>query len=162
MVLISVFICGCGSDNSSMSDVLTAEEKEQIEAEIRQTVEDYVEAVKAKDLEGMLSFWSDSDDFLLAGDGSIFGGYEKWSGWLIKRNKNDVVDEWLYWHNTDIHVNVLARNAAAYTMNFEDAFIEGGETRTVKGCWTYVFRKSELGWQVVVSNGTHTGIKWDE
>lgn len=117
-------------------------------------------AAKSKDVEGMLSFWSDSEDFIHAGDGSIFGGYEKWSNWM--RSKNDEIDEWLYWNNTDIHVIVLARNAAAYTMNFEFAFIEGGETRKVKGSWTYVFRKTQSSWQVVMSNGTHIGLSYDE
>ena len=59
-------------------------------------------------------------------------------------------------------VGMLSRNAAAYTMNFENAFIENGETRTVTGSWTYVLRKSDLGWQVVMSNGTHIGLSYDE
>jgi ketosteroid isomerase-like protein len=153
---------GCNIDNSSRLEVLTEEEKEQIELEILQTVEDYVEKVKSRDLEGILSFWSDSEDFIHAGDGSIFGGYEKWSNWIRRHITNDAIEEYLYWNNTDIHVIVLARNAAAYTMNFENAFMENSETRKVTGSWTYVFRKSESCWQVVMSNGTHIGLSYDE
>jgi len=125
--------------NSSRSEELSEEEKEQIELEILQTVEDYVEEVKSRDLEGILSFWSDSEDFIHAGDGSIFGGYEKWSNWIRMGIKNDVVDEYLYWNNTDIHVIVLARNAAAYIMNFDNAFIENGETRILNSSRTLGF-----------------------
>ena len=161
-MLFFVLLMGCGNDNSSGSEELTDESKEQIEIEIRQTVDDYFENVKSKNLEAMLSFWSDSEDFIHAADGRVFGGYEKWSNWLIDQNKKDTFEEWLYWNNSDIHVIVLSRDAAAYTMNFENAFIENGETRKVTGSWTYVFRKSELGWKVVMSNGTHVGLSYDE
>ena len=153
---------GCNSDNSSQSTELPEEVKKKIDLEIRQRVDDYFENVKSKDIEGMLSFWSDSEDFIHAGDGRIFGDYNKWSNWLKNRNRKGTVDEWLYWNNTDIHIIVLSRNAAAYTMNFENAFIENGKTRKVTGSWTYVFRKSESGWQVVMSNGTHIGLSYDE
>ena len=65
-------------------------------------------------------------------------------------------------NGSDIHAIVLSRDAAAYTMNFENAFIENVETHKVTGSWTYVFRKSELGWKVVMSNGTHVGLSYDE
>ena len=161
-MLFFVLLMGCGNDNSSGSEELTDESKEQIEIEIRQTVDDYFENVKSKNLEAMLSFWSDSEDFIHAADGRVFGGYDKWSNWLIDQNKKDTFEEWLYWNNSDIHVIVLSKDAAAYTMNFENSFVENGETRKVTGSWTYVFRKSELGWQVVMSNGHHIGLSYDE
>lgn len=114
------------------------EEREQIDREIRQTVSDYFEAAKAKDVEKLLSFWSDSEDFVIAGDGNVLGGYDKWAAWLVA--KMDQIDKWIYWNVDDIHVTILSRNAAAYTMNFDYSFIEQGETREVNGSWTYVFR----------------------
>lgn len=161
-MLFFVLLMGCNIDNSSRSEGLTDESKVQIELEIRQTVDDYFENVKSKNLEAILSFWSDSEDFIHAGDGSVFGGYEKWSSWLKDMNNKGTVEEWLYWNKSDIHVIVLSKDAAAYTMNFESAFIENGETRTFTGSWTYVFRKSESKWKVVMSNGTHIGLSYDE
>lgn len=158
-VFMSVLMLGCGGGRRASPDTLSAEEKEQIEREIRRTVDEYFEAVKSKDLPNILSFWSNSEDFVHAGDGRIFGGYQEWSSWL--KNNIDGADEWLYWNNTDIHVLVLARNAACYTMNFENAAIRNRETQEVRGSWTYVFRKAESGWQVVHSNGTHIGWSYD-
>lgn len=135
-----------------------AADKAQIEQEIRETVQNYVAAVKAGDLPRILAFWGDFEDFVHAGDGRVFGNHEKWTTWL----SNNLPDEWLYWNNSDIHVSVLARNAAAYTMNFEASFIKDGETQKVTGSWTYVFRKTSAGWQVVQSNGTHVGWSYDE
>ena len=57
-------------------------EKEEITAEIIEVVDKYIEAVTSNDLEKTLAFWSDSDEFIHAGDGSIIGGYAEWSSWL--------------------------------------------------------------------------------
>lgn len=159
-IFISIIIFGCSDDHSSLTEELSAEEKEQIKLEIKRTVEDYIESVTSKDIESAISFWSNSEDFIHAGDGRVFGGYKKWINKM--RSYNDATDKWLYWNNTDIHVIVLDRNAAAYTTNFENASIVGGDTLEVKGSWTYVFRKSESGWQVVTSNGHHIGLSYYE
>lgn len=161
-LFLVAMIIGCKNENPIQSDVLTPKEKEQIELEVRQRVDDYFEDVQSRDIKGTLSFWSNSEDFIHAGDGSIFGNYDKWSNWLLDRYKKGTVEKYLYWENSDIHVIVLSKDVAAYTMNFKNAFIENGETRKVTGSWTYVMRKSELGWQVVVSNGTHIGLSYDE
>jgi hypothetical protein len=159
-IFISIIIFGCSDDNSSLTDELSTEEKELIKLEIKRTMDDYIQSVTSKDFEIMTSFWSNSEDFIHAGDGRVFGGYEKWINKM--RSYNDATDEWLYWKNTNIHVIVLARNAAAYTTNFEYASIVGVDTLEVKGSWTYVFRKSKSGWQVVTSNGHHIGLSYYE
>lgn len=142
------------------SETISEADRARVEREVRQAVVDYVEAVKAKDLPRILSFWGDFDDFVHAGDGRIFGDHDKWTSWLKENTKN--TDEWLYWNNTDIHVAVLAQDAAAYTTNFENSYVEDGETHKVTGSWTYVLRKTEAGWQVVHSNGHHIGFSYDE
>jgi ketosteroid isomerase-like protein len=154
-----LLFAGCNGDHSLGSHGLTEKLKGQIELEIRQRVDDYFQA---KDVEAMLSFWSDSEDFIHAGDGRIYGGYEKWSNWIKNWNREGNIDQVLYFNRSDIHVVVLSEDAAAYTMNFEWSFVQNGETRIVPGSWTYVFRKSDLGWQVVMSNGTHIGFSYDE
>ena len=146
---------------AASGEPLTAADRARIESEVRQRVSDYVEAVMAKDLPRILSFWGDFDDFVHAGDGRVFGDHEAWTKWL--KENTDKTDEWLYWNNSEIHVAVLARDSAAYTMNFENSFVEDGETRTVTGSWTYVLRKTDAaGWQVVHSNGHHVGFRYDD
>ncbi len=155
MLLAAVALSACAP---TAPQAVTAADKSQIEQDVRETVENYVEAIKAGDLPLILAFWGDFEDFIHAGDGRVFGNHEKWTTWI----SNNLPDEWLYWNNSDIHVSVLARNAAAYTMNFEVSFIKDGETVKITGSWTYVFRKTSAGWQVVQSNGTHVGWSYDE
>ena len=122
----------------SAAQTMSNAERSRIEQEIRQTVQNYVEVVKAKELPKIVAFWGDFDDFVHAGDGRVFGDRAKWTAWIA----NNLPDRWLYWNNSDIHVAVLAPNAASYTMNFENSFVKDGETRKVTGSWTYVFRKT--------------------
>jgi len=42
------------------------------------------------------------------------------------------------------------------------AWVKGGQTQEVTGSWTYGFRKTSVGWQVVQSNGTHIGLSYDD
>lgn len=154
-LLAAVALSACAP---AAPQAVTAADKSQIEQDVRETVEDYVEAVKAGELPLILAFWGGFEDFIHAGDGRVFGNHEKWTTWI----SNNLPDEWLYWNNSDIHVAVLGPNAAAYTMNFEASFIKDGETQKVTGSWTYVFRKTSAGWQVVQSNGTHVGLSYDQ
>ena len=135
---------------------LTNEDKSRIEAEVRETVDHYIEAVKAGDMEEMSRFWGDFDDFIHAGDGRVFGDRDKWISWM----RNNSADEFVSWENSNIHVAVLATNAASYTTDFETLSITGGEEFRVTGSWTYVLRKANGRWSVVHSNGRHNEFSY--
>ena len=161
MILIIIFTLSClNTGIAGIDNILAVTEKKQIESEIKQTVENYIKAVSSKDIEGILSFFSDSEDFLHAGDGTIFGGYEKWANWM----KNWVKEsgEFLYYNHDDIHVIVLSKNAAACTYQFDMAFKEKGEIKKNKGCWTFVFRWTGSDWKVITSNGAHIGWSYED
>ena len=125
LLIFALFVLSCTpyKEKTSKFDVLSKEVKEQIELEVRQRVDDYFEDVQSKDIKGMLSFWSNSEDFIHAGDGSIFGNYDKWSNWLLDRYNKGTVEKWLYWKNSDIHVIVLSKDAAAYTIITRTTFL---------------------------------------
>ena len=156
-ILLILFLTGCSSKESLQTELSNAE-KEEIRAEIIQIVDDYYEAVTSNDIERILTFWSSSDEFIHAGDGSIFGGYKEWSSYLRGWTKPDRI--WLFWNNKDIHVVVIDKVAASYTMNFENSFIEKSDTVRVKGSWTFVFRKEGSEWKVIASNGMHKGFTY--
>ena len=155
LILVAAF---CLLAASVSAQTMSNAERGEIEREVRQTVSHYVEAVQAGDLPNMLTFWGDFDDFVHAGDGRIFGDHDKWTTWIAE----NLPERWEYWNNSEIHVAVLADNAASYTMNFETAFWKEGEKVESTGSWTYVFRKTVAGWQVVQSNGHHIGFSYED
>lgn len=102
----------------------------------------------------MFDFWSDSEDFVFAGDRKILGGYEAWVD--VLNQWAETTDRYLYWNNSNIKIEVLSRNAACYTMEFDNERISAaGDTLNTKGSWTYVFKKYDDGWRVIQTNGTH-------
>ena len=147
--LCSLFFSGCINKSE-----LTEKEAAIIENQIKVRVEEYIESVKVLDFESMLDFWSDSKDFVYAGDGRVLGGYKEWHASM--KNFVQTTKQVLSWNNQNIHIKALSDNAASYTMEFEVSFIGvKGDTSHVKGAWTYVFEKSNGKWKVIHTNGTH-------
>jgi ketosteroid isomerase-like protein len=135
---------------------LSSAQEDQIKTEVRQTLTDYFNAFTSGDMEKTYAFWGDFDDFIHAGDGRVFGDRDKWLAWIDGNRP----DEYISWNHSDIHVAVLAADAASYTMNFEVVSKTGGEEATVTGSWTYVLRKTNDGWRAVHSNGKHNEFSY--
>lgn len=162
-VITTIFLwfqLGCTNNNSELSTELSFAEKEQIKLEIQSTLEDYTIYAQSKNVKQILSFWSNSADFIHAGDGEIFGDYKKWESFVIDITPK--IEEWIYWRYFNFNTIVLSRKAAACTVELEYAFMMDGEKHEVKGSWTYVFRKNANDWQVVTDNGTHIPINIDD
>jgi ketosteroid isomerase-like protein len=156
LLLAILILCAMTTLLQAHEPTLTVTDKARIEAEVRQTVADYIAMVLAGDYETAYEFWGDFDDFIHAGDGRIFGDHDSWIAWMA----NHQPDEFQSWKNTDIHIAVLASNAAAYTMNFETVVVTNGEEARTTGSWTYVMRKTDAGWRVVHSNGKHNEFSY--
>ena len=152
---LALVLTGCGA-NDSPGMILSAEDRARIEAEVRQALDDYAALGVAGDQEQAAAFWGDFDDFIHAGDGRVFGDREAWVAWMAANQP----DETLSWEYSDVHVAVLARNAASYTANFEVVNVVGGEEETITGSWTWVLRKTDGGWRVVHSNGKHNEFSY--
>ena len=151
VALSATFITRCDRQDRSQ---VTDQQRDRIVAEVQQRLDQYAAAVTRKDVEAMLSFWSDSDDFVFAGDGSILGGFDAWAP--VTRRDNDETQRWLYWNWRNVHILPLSLDAASATVEFEYSKISlQGNTVSGKGAWTYVLRRDVEGWKVVQSNGTH-------
>lgn len=123
-------------------------------SEVRDRLDKYAAANTKKDLDAILSFWSDSDDFVFAGDGTILGGFDRWAA--VARNDVDQTDRWNYWNWENMHILPLSRDAASVTLEFEyEKVVVQVETVRGYGSWTYVMKRTETGWQVYQANGHH-------
>lgn len=153
-LFLSFYLCNLCLSGCMEKNELTEQEAAIIENQIRVRVEKYIESVKALDFDSMLDFWSDSKDFVYAGDGRVLGGYKEWHARM--KDFVQTTQRVLFWSNQNIHIKALSDNAASYTMDFEVDFIGvKGDTSHVKGAWTYVFEKTNGKWKVIHTNGTH-------
>ena len=142
-----------GCTNNS-TEVLTEQEKATITEEVEARYVDYIDAYKQLDLERMLDFWANTEGFVVATDGTIVVGYDKFSIQIKDSISN--TDKVNYAEQNDPHVYVLARDAASYAIELRYSFtMKSGDTINVKGSFMYVFKKFDDTWRIVHCAGTH-------
>jgi ketosteroid isomerase-like protein len=146
--LFGLALCGCSAAESGFDQA----QRELVVAEVQQRLDDYATAVTSRDIDAILSFWSDS--LVFAGGGSILGGYEEWAP--IARQDNELAQQWMHWTWDNVHILPLSPDAASATLEFEyEKILAAGDTVTGYGSWTYVLKKGPDGWQVHHGNGHH-------
>lgn len=128
--------------------------REQVTEQIRIVLDGYRKAMLTRDYKAMLAFWSDSEDFVFAGDGRILGGSQAWKAETTRHYESTGKWEQLDWQS--VHILPISESAASATLEFRSRWIDTkGATHNVRGAWTYVFMKTNGIWKVVHTNGTH-------
>ena len=69
---------------------------QQVTDEIQDVLDGYRIAMLSRDYETMLSFWSNSKDFVFAGDGRILGGFDAWKAETTRHYENTSSSEFNY------------------------------------------------------------------
>ena len=146
-----VFLGGCSPGEWSPLDETT---QELVVSEVMERLDQYASDVTSKNLGAILSFWSDSGDFVFAGDGVVFGGFEDWAA--VAKDDNDQTDTWNHWRWSEVNILPLSRHVASVTLEFDyEKVLLTGETARGSGSWTYVMARTDSGWQVLHGNGHH-------
>jgi len=149
-----VVLCGLLGCASPAPTQLDEAQRQLVIREVQQRLDQYAAAVTGKELDAILSFWSDSDDFVFAGDGSILGGFNQWAA--LAKQDNEQAERWVYWNWRNVHILPLSRDAASATLEFEyEKVLLQGDTVQGHGSWTYVMKRTDAGWQVYQGNGHH-------
>jgi hypothetical protein len=133
---------------------MDADTAKAIESEIRIVLDGYRKAMLTRDYESMIGFWSDSEDFVFAGDGRILGGIEAWKAQTTADYEN--TESWEIWDWQNVQILPLSQEAASATVEYRFRWVDNESvTWNSRGAWTYVFRKEGDDWKVVQTNGTH-------
>jgi ketosteroid isomerase-like protein len=142
---------GCGPD---IDQTLSENERKAVAEAVTNRVEAYVNSMKDLDIDKMLSFWADSENFVKAGDGFLLVGYEKFAA--LQREKMSKVATVKYVNTMNPNIYVLAKDAASFSFEFEWSMTgTSGDIMNSKGSWTYVFKKFGDEWKVIHSTGSH-------
>ena len=133
---------------------MTEQEKAEVAEGVSAAVSGYVEAIKQLDYEAAGEFWANVEDFVIAGDGALTAGYDAWMSQV-----KGTIDATAQVNSIEVfnpHIYVLARDAAAYSMEFAWSMTSTeGDPSNAHGSWTYVFKHLDGRWRVVHSAGTH-------
>ena len=154
LITILVIFVFHATASVAIGDEMDADTARNVESSIRNVLDGYREAMLTRDYESMIGFWSDSDDFVFAGDGRILGGIDAWKAQTTADYEN--TESWEIWDWQNVQVLPLSPEAASATVEFRFRWVDNeGSTWNSRGAWTYVFRLEEDGWKVVQTNGTH-------
>jgi len=131
--------------------------RQAVQDEIERALDGYRDAILSRDYDAMLGFWSDSDQFVFAGDGRILGGSDAWEAEMPRHYDGTL--GWEQWDWQSVHILPLSESSASATLESRFRWVDvDGATHNSRGAWTCVFLKSNGAWKVAHTNGTHIGL----
>ena len=153
LILVLCFTFGC-QKAEEVAKELSDQEKEEIARAVEERFADYVDAMKKMDLERMINFWADTEEFVVASDGLLAVGYDNFANRMREFVSNTAeVTSFEFWNP---HVYILSNDAASLSNEFKWSLIDkDGNKVNAKGSYMYVFKKFDEVWKVVHSAGTH-------
>ncbi len=135
---------------------LSAAETVQIKSDIIKRSEKHASDLENLDYEAVMTFYADTSDFIVFGDGYYWGDYLTVDG-LWK----DILGEggWkkmLKWDLQNHKVYVFSKDAASYLVEFDHAHLdEKSDTIRSAGCFTYGMQKIDGVWKAVTAHVSH-------
>ncbi len=143
------------STSCSTNEEISDSEKQLIIEALQSRLDDYADAFKQKDLDRMLSFWSNDPDFAYAFDGSLSTNYDSVIAIRIG-NHLPKVQEVPYFDFNLESGNVFSDEAASVAAKSDWAqVLTTGDTVRARATMVLVFKKKNGEWSVVQSSGTH-------
>lgn len=154
IALLSFLIC-LGSCENRINNELTEQEKNHIIQEIETLMNDVYNPENAG-FDKLISIKANKDGYLFASTGKII--HTEFSSYEAKTKENfKTIGGVLDLKITKMFVYPLSINSASCTFEAGVKFISpAGDTISTKGCWTYVFKRFDVGWKVIHENGAHS------
>lgn len=163
MLLLSVIVLfSC----RQKEEKLTAAEIEQIKNDIIKRSEKHATDLENLDYRSVMTFYADTDDFYMFGDGYYWGDYKTVDGVWKDILGKDGWKKMIKWDLKNHKVHVFSNNTASYLVEFDHEHIEqNGDTARSSGCFSYGMKKMDGEWKAVTVHVTHipertTDEKW--
>ncbi len=150
-VAVVLLASGCIPPPEAEMDAAT---KEAVRSAVEERVLGYFQAMRDSDLEYMLGYYADSDDFVYADFGNPTLGYDDYADFL-----RGFVESGMSITSLEVdppHIVVLSSSVASSSFEYSWTMADAeGNSLSAVGAWTYVFKKIDGVWQVVHSTGAH-------
>jgi uncharacterized protein (TIGR02246 family) len=144
-------LSGCASPPEAVFDSAA---KEEVRSAVEDRIQGYIQAVRDLNLDYMLDFFDNSEDFVFDDHGSPPIGYEEYAEVLreFAESGMTVTSEDM----SPLQTVVLGPGAAScgfeYSWTMEDS---EGNTVSAEGTWIYVMKNTDGVWRAVHSTGMH-------
>lgn len=152
LVFIVIGLIGCNQKEERLS----AAELEQIKIDIVKRSEKHANDLENLDHKSVMSFYENTQDFIVFGDGYYWGDYITMDGVWKDILGKDGWKKMLKWDLKNHQVYVFSKNAASYLVEFDHEHIQqNGDTARSSGCFTYGMQKIGGVWKAVTVHVTH-------
>lgn len=132
----------------------------QIKSDIIKRSEKLTQALRDLDYKGIMSFYADTDDFVVFGDGYYWGDYKTIDG--IWKDFTTYVQKMLKWDLYNPKIHVFSKDVASCLVEFYNERIEyGGDTTKGHGCLSFAMQKINGDWKAVTMHVTHNYNVYD-
>jgi ketosteroid isomerase-like protein len=114
----------------------------------------HLDLMMAGEVEEALGYFVNSPDLVYASDGSMVIGWDAVAD--LMRNAMEGIGEWIAIDLYEPQVYVLGPDAATISVRFEERFVAvTGDSTTVRGNWTVVWKRFSDGWKAVQIGAAH-------
>ena len=149
--LFGLTLSGCNQKNETLS----TSEIAQIKNDIINRSEKHANDLENLDYKSVMTFYANTEDFVVFGDGYYWGDYLTMDGiW-----KDILVGGWkkmLRWDLKNHKVHVFSKDAASYLVEFDHEHIDqNGDTVRSSGCFTYGMQRINGEWKAVTAHVSH-------
>jgi hypothetical protein len=135
---------------------LSSAEIAQIKNEIIIRSEKHASDLENLDYQAVMTFYADTSDVIIFGDGYYWGDYLTMDGVWKSFLGEDGWKKMLKWDLQNHKVHVFAENAASYLVEFDHEHLDSkGDTIRSSGCFTYGMQKISGEWKAVTAHVSH-------
>ncbi len=160
--ILFLFVLSLSNCNQK-EDKLSASELEQIKSEIIKRSEKHASDLENLDYKSVMSFYANTQDFIVFGDGYYWGDYLTMDGVWKSILGNGGWKKMLKWDLKNHKVYAFSPDAASYLVEFDHEHIEpNGDTARSSGCFTYGMQKIKGDWKAVTAHVTHIPERTDD
>ena len=153
IICLTLLFAGCGGEGPPPPQEMTAAERSQIQAEVLDWADQYLEAASSLDFMGVVLLFDQAD-------GHFLSGSRYWSTWeAMRKGLEELYGGWDLWEGqwATRRVDVLSADAAllvgeaAGLIRFED----GREFDNQAG-FSFILRKTPEGWKAIFGQAAAT------
>jgi ketosteroid isomerase-like protein len=142
---------------------LSAAEIAQIKSDIIKRSEKHATDLENLDFKSVMTFYANTQDFIVFGDGYYWGDYLTIEGLWKDLLGKDGWKKMLKWKLKNHKIHVFSKDAASYLVEFDHEHIEAnGDTARSSGCFTYGMQKVDGDWKAVTAHVSHIPERTDD
>ena len=147
----ALILVGCSSADRARVTELS---KAQLANTVYNHLRTHLDLMMAGEVEEALGYFVNSPELVYASDGSIVIGWDAVAD--LMRNAMEGIGEWIAIDLHEPRVYVLGPDAATISVRFEERFVAvTGDSLTVRGNWTVVWKRFADGWNAVQIGAAH-------